>query len=153
MTAIPFTRGVPSADMLPVADLEQAAVTALREDGARALAYSPGGYMPLREWIGERHRVDPARVLVVRYREIVEEPRATVDRVCAFLGIAASQLEEIPRDNVHTYAEPGWRTDVFGPAVRAGAWLGQFAPPQLWRRASAPRWRTAWGCRSPSCSR
>src|SRR5205823_13705939 len=65
MTAIPFTRGVPSADMLPVADLEQAAVTALREDGARALAYSPGGYMPLREWIGERHRVDPARVLLV----------------------------------------------------------------------------------------
>ena len=65
MTAIPFTRGVPSADMLPVADLEAAAVTALREDGARALAYSPGGYMPLREWIGERHRVDPARVLLV----------------------------------------------------------------------------------------
>jgi len=65
MTAIPFTRGVPSADMLPVADLEQAAVTALREDGARALAYAPGGYMPLREWIGERHRVDPARVLLV----------------------------------------------------------------------------------------
>ena len=65
MTAIPFTRGVPSADMLPVADLEQAAVTALREDGARALAYSPGGYMPLREWIGERHRVDSARVLLV----------------------------------------------------------------------------------------
>src|SRR6478609_169086 len=65
MTAIPFTRGVPSADMLPVADLEAAAVTALREDGARALAYSPGGYMPLREWIGERHRVGPARVLLV----------------------------------------------------------------------------------------
>lgn len=65
MTAIPFTRGVPSADMLPVSDLEQAVVTALREDGARALAYSPGGYMPLREWIGERHRVDPARVLMV----------------------------------------------------------------------------------------
>src|SRR3954447_20297513 len=65
MTAIPFTRGVPSADMLPVSDLEQAAVIALREDGARALAYSPGGYMPLREWIGERHRVDPARVLLV----------------------------------------------------------------------------------------
>src|SRR4051794_41787965 len=65
MTAIPFTRGVPSADMLPVSDLEQAAVIALREDGAGALAYSPGGYMPLREWIGERHRVDPARGLLV----------------------------------------------------------------------------------------
>jgi DNA-binding transcriptional MocR family regulator len=65
VTAIPFTRGVPSADMLPVADLEQAAVTALREDGARALAYTPGGYLPLREWIAERHAVDPSRVLLV----------------------------------------------------------------------------------------
>ena len=30
------------------------------------------------------------------------------------------------------------RTAVFGPAVRAGAWLGQFAPPQVWRAASVP---------------
>lgn len=65
MTAIPFTRGVPSADMLPVADLEQAAATALREDGAGALAYKPGGYPPLREWIGARHGVDASRVLLV----------------------------------------------------------------------------------------
>jgi 2-aminoadipate transaminase len=65
MTAIPFTRGVPSADMLPVADIEQAAVAALREDGARALAYTPGGYPPLREWIGNRHGVDASRVLIV----------------------------------------------------------------------------------------
>jgi DNA-binding transcriptional MocR family regulator len=65
MTSIPFTRGVPSADMLPVSDIEAAAVTALREDGARALSYSPGGYMPLREWIAARHGVDPARVLLV----------------------------------------------------------------------------------------
>ena len=65
MTAIPFTRGVPSADMLPVADLEQAATTALREDGAGALAYKPGGYPPLREWIGARHGVDASRVLLV----------------------------------------------------------------------------------------
>ncbi len=65
MSSIPFTRGVPSADMLPVADLEAAAVAALREDGARALGYGPGGYLPLREWIAARHAVDPARVLLV----------------------------------------------------------------------------------------
>ncbi|MXG90088.1 sulfotransferase [Nocardioides flavescens] len=82
--------------------------------------------------------VDPERVLVVRYRDIVEAPRATVDRVCAFLGIEGTGLESIPRDNVHTYAEPGWRTDVLGPVVRAGAWLGQFAPPEVWRRVSEP---------------
>src|SRR5436190_1305238 len=65
MSSIPFTRGVPSADMLPVSDIEAAAVAALREDGARALSYSPGGYQPLREWIGARHGVDPSRVLLV----------------------------------------------------------------------------------------
>ena len=65
MNPIPFTRGVPSADMLPVADLEAAAVAALREDGARALSYGPGGYPPLREWIGARHGVDASRVLMV----------------------------------------------------------------------------------------
>src|SRR3954468_24560152 len=65
MSSIPFTRGVPSADMLPVSDLEAAAGAALGEDGAGALSYGPGGYLPLREWIGRRHRVDPSRVLLV----------------------------------------------------------------------------------------
>jgi hypothetical protein len=82
--------------------------------------------------------VDPARVLVVRYKDIVEWPAETVDRVCRFLGIAESHLDVIPRDNVRDYAEPGWRTDLVGPVVRAGAWLGQFAPPRVWRRLSVP---------------
>jgi hypothetical protein len=82
--------------------------------------------------------VDRERVLVVRYRDIVELPAATVDRVCRFLGIAASNLAEIPRDNSRDYAEPGWRTDLFGPVVRAGAWLGQHAPPKAWRLLSRP---------------
>jgi hypothetical protein len=82
--------------------------------------------------------VDRERVLVVRYRDIVEQPAATVDRVCRFLGIGESHLSSIPRDNTRDYAPPGWRTAVFGPAVRAGAWLGQFAPPKVWRVAAAP---------------
>jgi hypothetical protein len=82
--------------------------------------------------------VDRDRVLVVRYRDIVEEPAATVDGVCRFLGIAERHVGAIPKDNARSYAEPGWRTAVFGPAVRTGAWLGQFAPPQLWRALSVP---------------
>jgi hypothetical protein len=82
--------------------------------------------------------VDPERVLVVRYKQIVEEPGATVDRVCAFLGIEASQVSEIPRDNAHNYAEPSWRTTAIGPVVRAGAWAGQFVRPELWRQVSVP---------------
>ncbi|HUZ84747.1 MAG TPA: PLP-dependent aminotransferase family protein [Gaiellales bacterium] len=62
---IPFTRGVPSADLLPVDDLRAAALAALDADPAGALAYVPGGYRPLREWIAGRHGVDPERVLLV----------------------------------------------------------------------------------------
>jgi 2-aminoadipate transaminase len=61
---IPFTRGVPSADMLPVSDLEAAAVRALQRDGARALSYAPGGYAPMREWIARRHGVEASRVML-----------------------------------------------------------------------------------------
>jgi hypothetical protein len=82
--------------------------------------------------------VDRERVLVVRYRDIVEEPARTVDEVCRFLGISESHVSSIPRDNSRAYAVPGWRTAAFGPVVRAGAWLGQFAPPEVWRAASGP---------------
>jgi hypothetical protein len=82
--------------------------------------------------------VDPARVLVVRYKDIVESPATTVDRVCRFLGISESHLREIPRDNSRPYAEPGWRTELIGPVLRGGAWLGQFAPPEVWRSLCKP---------------
>jgi 2-aminoadipate transaminase len=64
-TSIPFTRGVPSADLLPAEDLRVSAQEALERDPAGALSYSPGGYLPLREWIAERHAVPASRVLMV----------------------------------------------------------------------------------------
>jgi Sulfotransferase domain len=82
--------------------------------------------------------VDRDRVLVLRYKEIVEAPAPTVDRVCRFLGISQSHVPSVPKDNSRHFAEPGWRTAVFGPALRAGAWLGQFAAPEIWRALSVP---------------
>ncbi len=82
--------------------------------------------------------VDPERVLVVRYRDVVDQPGPTVDRVCRFLGIREGLVDQIPRDNSKPFVMPGWRPTVLGPVVRAGARAGQFAPPQYWRRASEP---------------
>ncbi|WP_183095025.1 sulfotransferase family protein [Nocardioides stalactiti] len=82
--------------------------------------------------------VDPERILVLRYRDIVDEPAATVDRVSRFLGIREGQVAQIPRDNSKPFVTPGWRPTVLGPVVRAGARAAQFAPPQYWRRASEP---------------
>jgi 2-aminoadipate transaminase len=62
---ISFARGVPSPECLPVEDLADCARAAIERDGASALLYGHTlGYQPLREWIGEGHGIDPARVVV-----------------------------------------------------------------------------------------
>jgi DNA-binding transcriptional MocR family regulator len=64
-TVISFARGVPSPDLLPVAELRAAAGRALDRDPAGALAYGDAaGYGPLRGWIAERYDVPAARVLL-----------------------------------------------------------------------------------------
>ncbi|MDX6578990.1 MAG: 2-aminoadipate transaminase, partial [Gaiellales bacterium] len=64
MAQIPFTRGVPSPDLLPVDDLRAAADKALASEPALALSYLGGGGHPgLRSWIGARHGVPAERVV------------------------------------------------------------------------------------------
>jgi hypothetical protein len=81
-------------------------------------------------------RVGRERVLVLRYRELVDDPAGTLDRTCEFLGVRTGRLDTIPTDNARRYVEPGWRPTLLGPVVRAGAWAGQFARPELWRAVS-----------------
>jgi 2-aminoadipate transaminase len=62
---ISLARGVPAPECLPLEELADCAHAAIKRDGAAILNYGPGGgYAPLREWIAERHRVDPARVVL-----------------------------------------------------------------------------------------
>jgi hypothetical protein len=82
--------------------------------------------------------VPPRQHLILRYRDIIDEPLITLNRACEFLGIDTDVVTSIPSDNARRYVEPGWRSQVFGPVVRTGAALGQFVPPQVWRRASVP---------------
>lgn len=65
MAVISFARGVPSPDLLPVAEIASAAQRALEQDPAGALAYGDGaGYPPLRQWVATRYGDgDPGRVL------------------------------------------------------------------------------------------
>ena len=65
METISFARGVPAPECLPVEELADCARAALERDGAAVLSYgSSAGYGPLRDWIAERHGVDPGRILV-----------------------------------------------------------------------------------------
>lgn len=62
---ISFARGAPSLDIVDVEGLRAAADSALRNDPGGATAYGTSvGYLPLRQWIAEHHRVAPERVLV-----------------------------------------------------------------------------------------
>ena len=75
---------------------------------------------------------------MLRYRAIVDDPRAAVDQTCRFLGIRTGLVDTIPKDNARSFVTPGWRPRVLGRLVRTGATLGQFAPPHVWRKLSAP---------------
>lgn len=78
------------------------------------------------------------QVLLVRYRDLVERPDQTVDRVCRFLGVAPGTVPTVPADNSRPFVHPGLRTRLLGRAIRAGAAAGAFLPPQVWRTASRP---------------
>jgi DNA-binding transcriptional MocR family regulator len=62
---ISFARGAPSLDIVDVDGLSAAADQAFKADAAGLTGYGTSvGYVPLREWIAERHGVEPASVLV-----------------------------------------------------------------------------------------
>jgi Sulfotransferase family len=124
----------------PVADFDEALA---REDARVRAGWAPfWRYRELGTYgdqLAHLHQyVDPARVLVLRYRDIVDDPPAAVDRACRHLGISTGRVAAIPHDNSRSFVQPGWRPAVLGPLVRTGARLGQFAPPDVWRRASVP---------------
>ncbi|MBV9195760.1 MAG: PLP-dependent aminotransferase family protein, partial [Solirubrobacterales bacterium] len=63
--SISFARGAPSLDIIDVDGLRDAAARAFANDPAGVTAYGTSvGYPPLRDWIAERHQVDPKQVLV-----------------------------------------------------------------------------------------
>lgn len=105
---ISFARGAPSADILPVDAVREAAAQALQGDWRRALSYGTGiGHPGLGEWIAGIHGIAPGHVMVTNGsmeaaallfahslepgdRVIVEQP--TYDRTLLLLGRAGVDL-------------------------------------------------------------
>jgi 2-aminoadipate transaminase len=128
MAVIAFARGIPGPDLLPIAEFGECARAALERDGATALNYGPpGGYPPLREWIAERHGVDPARVIVTNgslqgfnflarhfvgagARFFVEAP--CYDRSLSILRRLGADAEQVP------LGDDGLDLDALGSALR-----------------------------------
>jgi hypothetical protein len=78
------------------------------------------------------------QVLVLRYRQLVDQPHETLDQVCRFLGVSQGVVTSIPAGNSRPFVNASARTRLIGPVVRAGAAAGQFLPPEVWRTLSRP---------------
>src|SRR3954452_5076055 len=114
MSVISFARGVPAPECLPIEELADCAKGAIERGGAPVLLYGPGGgYGPLREWIAERHGVEPGRVLITSgslqgfvflaehlvkpgTRVLVEAP--TYDRPLKILARLGAEVVTVPMD-------------------------------------------------------
>jgi DNA-binding transcriptional MocR family regulator len=113
---ISFARGVPAPECLPVDELADCAKAALDRDGRTILSYGSGaGYAPLREWVAERHGVEPERVLLTNGslqgfvflathllgrgggRVLVEAP--TYDRPLKILAALGADVAAVPQDD------------------------------------------------------
>jgi 2-aminoadipate transaminase len=126
---ISFARGVPAPECIPVDELADCARAAVERDGTTVLSYGPvGGYQPLREWIAERHGVEPSRVLVTngslqglvfvaeRFaggRVLVEQP--TYDRPLKILAAHGVETTPVAMD------DEGLDPDALEDAIAGGA--------------------------------
>lgn len=68
------------------------------------------------------------QVLVLRYRRLVDEPAATLDRICAFLGAGTGIVAEIPRENVTAHPERTLAHRAVALGMRAGDAAGRILP-------------------------
>jgi len=110
---ISFARGVPAPECLAVEELAECARAALERDGHAILSYGPGGgYGLLREWLAERHGVEPGRVVITSgslqgfvflaerlargKRVLVEAP--TYDRPLKILSRLGAEIVTVPMD-------------------------------------------------------
>jgi 2-aminoadipate transaminase len=125
---ISFARGVPAPECIPVGELADCARAAVERDGSTVLSYgSAAGYQPLRQWIAERHGVEPQRVLVTNgslqglvflaqrfegRRVFVEAP--TYDRPLKILAARGIDTTALPLD------EEGLDLDALERALETG---------------------------------
>jgi len=128
METISLARGVPAPECIPADELADCARAAVERDGSTVLSYGPvAGYGPLREWIADRHGVDPARVLVTngslqgiafladRFaggRVLVETP--TYDRPLKLLASRGIDVTAVGMD------DEGLQLDALEEALRTG---------------------------------
>jgi len=75
---------------------------------------------------------------VIRYRRLVDEPAATLRRICAFLGVQTGLVTEIPRENVTSHPEQSLAHRAVSAAIRTSDGLGRMLPGGTAAAATRP---------------
>jgi 2-aminoadipate transaminase len=127
---ISFARGAPSADIIPVEAVREAAQRALADDWQRALSYGTGvGHTGLGEWVAQLHGIETSQVMIANGsmeaaallfqhtlepgdRVIVEQP--SYDRTLLLLQRAGVELIPVPLE------ADGVDVDAFEEALSGG---------------------------------
>ncbi|MBO3738877.1 sulfotransferase family protein [Actinoplanes flavus] len=79
------------------------------------------------------------QVLLLRYRDLKDDPAETLDRVCAFLGVRTGVLTAIPRENVNRhYVEDNGVNRAIRGLLRSGGNFGHRFPVPLRLAARGP---------------
>jgi hypothetical protein len=79
------------------------------------------------------------QVLLLRYRDLKDEPAGTLDRVCDFLGVDTGVLRAIPKENVNRHVvEDTAVNGVLRRLLRAGGTFGHRFPVPLRLAARGP---------------
>ena len=68
------------------------------------------------------------QVLVIRYRQLVDEPAKTLDEIFAFLGVEQGVVTEVPRQNVTSHPEATLSHRAVALLLRVSAAVGRFLP-------------------------
>jgi Sulfotransferase family len=78
------------------------------------------------------------QILLLRYRELREEPVATLDKVCDFLGVATGQLGVVPSENVTPFVADTPVNAVLRTVLRTGGQIGHHFPVPVRRVVRDP---------------
>jgi hypothetical protein len=78
------------------------------------------------------------QLYLLRYRDLVDQPVSTLNSISDFLSIERDLTSAVPAENTRQFVPLSLKTRTISPLVRAGATVGAYFPPQIWRAASVP---------------
>ncbi len=78
------------------------------------------------------------QVHILRYKDLVDTPNDAIDSICRFLGAREHLVDSLDVHNVGSFVANTQLNTALRLTIRGGAWVGQFLPPRIWRRASRP---------------